>query len=1319
MFGGGMDDEEGDFGSSLSSGSKLGSLFGMDRANTQDGNQSLQYTAPKQPKKGKTSSKSGGGSGTEGSQAQVLHAVAVHAFRYTNSQYVKQGKLGAAILGYHGIADYKLLLYVSKQQQVTHAKISPNFTFTVQANNYATFYDEQRQNWSLMFDSEDSAFEFSKQIGLAKFNSSGGSANNVVYQELRLGQGPTLQEGDSVEVKYTGWLLENKAIGTAFDSNMTMDKAFRFKIGKGKVIKGWDQGVIGMKKGGKRLLVVPSNMAYGSRGMGSRIPPNATLIFEIEIRKIKFGRERDDTGSLSSASESIDPPMRALPDEPIGLSIPNNNDMKMQSNSSDHLSTSPGPNKAKLISRMAKMGQPMLPLSSTPGQDSTDSDVEEHSPAEMTGHTSHIVNKRPARAPKPVPRNGHMPDPNQLSHGQQTNLSNQSQQMHGIHPHQQQIAIYQSRPQVQQQQQPQQPSQQPPQTQPPPYGYMQVPTVPKSEPAVNYPQVSTGYNYQGQPQQTQPNLVQPGQFNTGVYPQPSMVPSDLQSPAIITETRQCHSDMKLAIGMVSEKIDRLSSKLDHINTDRFKKELESSVPHMEGNILMQNIQRIVQENERLQKELYDKNSKIEIQNDKISELLQRNQKYVEQSNSLLEQRNDSFKQSSHQSQSRVLELEQEKTQMTTELSNSTAKVSKLQLEVASCQQKESQLRQHLITMRHTSDDLKNELESCKAQTIGDEAKIKELSKVIKDDKQLRKQLENRIGGLEEELADLKSERDTLQKHLSDRKKKAVLDKQKTEEEFDELKKMHEKISRAYRKEEIDSLKSKLRQQKTSKDVATVEQISQVEKEMEKQWRDKCDRLLLQAQEKHDRMYSDLKEEREELEKRLVATEHKLAILKSSQGDDAQQIEQLKEQVDEMRIWKDKYNSLHGNAMSMKERYESRIRELMQDLERSMSNKPHGSVVEEVKKIMNSVFYSLREEFEEERTYKGTEVLSTIMSTIKAVTMKLVKGEPDNEAESDEDDEEESSEGEDEVDEDDEEENESSAGIQKSYTESVSAQKEEATPVGTASGQLQQVPAPPEETECSINMPGLSEALADLEIRQRKEEEAGEVYERVTKVKKPDADSAVTRQPSTPPPSADEESDDENTSPVEPKVNTISETMPELPEITEEEEEEEEEEEGEVDEKIAKEVEATDEKASEQPTVPSTESPNLDDLPDQLPDISTAEDGLEASEPDKDLSPIETPPELPPESPPQDSPDSPPELPPELPPDDEKPTKAANSIFDDDEDDDSDLFTAVPAKKKIQKKPVLDNNDDDDDPRKPPPPLFGGADDEDDLDWLNT
>jgi peptidylprolyl isomerase len=105
------------------------------------------------------------------------------------------------------------------------------------------------------------------------------TSTGLAYVELAPGSGPSPVAGKQVKVHYTGW-LEN---GTKFDSSVDRGEPFIFIIGAGQVIPGWDEGIMSMKVGGKRKLIIPSQLGYGSAGAGGVIPPNATLIFEVEL----------------------------------------------------------------------------------------------------------------------------------------------------------------------------------------------------------------------------------------------------------------------------------------------------------------------------------------------------------------------------------------------------------------------------------------------------------------------------------------------------------------------------------------------------------------------------------------------------------------------------------------------------------------------------------------------------------------------------------------------------------------------------------------------------------------------------------------------------------------------------------------------------------------------------------------------------------------------------------------------------------------------------------------------------------------------------
>jgi peptidylprolyl isomerase len=101
------------------------------------------------------------------------------------------------------------------------------------------------------------------------------------------GTGASPKTGEICVMHYTGWLYENGQKGKKFDSSVDRGQPFEFPIGVGRVIKGWDEGVSTMKVGGKRTLIIPASLGYGARGAGGVIPPNATLIFEVELLSIK------------------------------------------------------------------------------------------------------------------------------------------------------------------------------------------------------------------------------------------------------------------------------------------------------------------------------------------------------------------------------------------------------------------------------------------------------------------------------------------------------------------------------------------------------------------------------------------------------------------------------------------------------------------------------------------------------------------------------------------------------------------------------------------------------------------------------------------------------------------------------------------------------------------------------------------------------------------------------------------------------------------------------------------------------------------------
>lgn len=109
------------------------------------------------------------------------------------------------------------------------------------------------------------------------------TSSGLVIEDITVGDGAAAAAGQTVSVHYTGWLTN----GTKFDSSKDRNEPFEFALGRGWVIRGWDEGVQGMQIGGVRKLTIPSELGYGARGAGGVIPPNATLVFEVELLGVK------------------------------------------------------------------------------------------------------------------------------------------------------------------------------------------------------------------------------------------------------------------------------------------------------------------------------------------------------------------------------------------------------------------------------------------------------------------------------------------------------------------------------------------------------------------------------------------------------------------------------------------------------------------------------------------------------------------------------------------------------------------------------------------------------------------------------------------------------------------------------------------------------------------------------------------------------------------------------------------------------------------------------------------------------------------------
>ncbi|KAM9440964.1 FK506-binding protein 15 isoform 1-T1 [Clarias gariepinus] len=756
------------------SGAKLASLFNPSHAEP-EGNESFKFTAPKQPKKVLSASGPHPQQQAPPSPAPVvLLAFAVHAFHFVNGQYVKHGKLGVAILGNHPNKEYKVLLYASQQKHITTARIHHGFVLTVQPGNYTAFYDDQRQSWSLRFDSEEARIDFCKEVCVARWNSQT-FRDTLLTQDLAHGEGRTVSMGDTVEVVLSSWLLQNHAIGQLFDSSSCKEKLQRVSLTSNSALMGWEKGLLGMQKGGRRLIIVPPIMGYESKEVPNHVPPSSALVIAVEVHQVHFSKDAD---SLAAGSTDF---YKSLVPDLDRINVERNQAPGVKCRDVNELPKLPEADKAKLISRVAKMGQPTLPFLKVPAQPS-DSVMEERRETLSVGGSS----AQAVSSPLPV-------------------------------------AVF------------------------------------LNPPVVQYPEAVSTRTAQDVHVRSD-RAFQP-------YPASQLHPYPLTFPLqhapylteigsfMMTEARQNNTEIRLAVARVTDKVDYLASKVD----DLCKQGVCSSAPSsgsLETGMILQNIQRIIQENASLKKGVLEKGSRVEEHDCKTGEFTE--QRYVEK-NLLLDQTNDHL-------QSKLLQAEQEKVHLAGELDASSSRVCKLQQEADDLQQRVTELHAKLSAVLQESQNRCALMSSL-------EAKVEELKKEVvqsqqkwREEKQKCRKMEWTMTIREEEIQDLRAENDSLNQLLSDRRRKWQQERERFLLQLEEQRNSNE--------QEQQQLLDKLRKARV---YAGTHSRTQVEPE----WQEKCDAALDGQKSKLEEVISQLQKQntnlQEELESERQQFEAQLAV----------------------------------------------------------------------------------------------------------------------------------------------------------------------------------------------------------------------------------------------------------------------------------------------------------------------------------------------------------------------------------------------------------------------------------------------------------
>ncbi|XP_035730579.1 FK506-binding protein 15-like isoform X2 [Vespa mandarinia] len=288
----------------------------------------------KQPGQKRSSNKRNSLSTPSSTKTEVIIAKAIHAYKLQNGQYISIGKHGIALTGNISTRIYQIILYKTKQEYVSIVTITRKFTYTVQINNYSTYYDDNNENWSILFESNDACIEFAREIGLAKYFSKDDKIENIIYQDLTaVIKDKVTKEGSSVSMKYFISTDIQQPCKINYSSLQTMTVNISMD-------DSWERTLIGISKELKRILFLPPNKQIS---LGPGFPKDKDILMEIEVTNIQ---ESDEQYSLSKPTVS---------------------------------------GKASLLSRMAKMGQSILPKMQT--STTTDSeDTEDDSPQKSPRH---------------------------------------------------------------------------------------------------------------------------------------------------------------------------------------------------------------------------------------------------------------------------------------------------------------------------------------------------------------------------------------------------------------------------------------------------------------------------------------------------------------------------------------------------------------------------------------------------------------------------------------------------------------------------------------------------------------------------------------------------------------------------------------------------------------------------------------------------------------------------------------------------------------------------------------------------------------------
>jgi FK506-binding protein 15 len=294
-------------------GKGLAKLFGQDSsAAAAGGNESLQYRAPKQPS-----------ASQQPPVLQLTQAAQVQLYQYPAGSQTptSMGRVGAALLGARQGSSFlaQLLLYTTPEKIISRIGLQSGLATQVANEVYLSIRSAQEPAaYSLCFGSADECYRFAIQLLLLRHLASGEQQASTQLDLVAGPAGHTVAAGDRVALRYTAWVEKDGRLDRVFATNRGQGKALRLVPGEGKLVRGAEQALLGMRRGSRRVAVLPPALGYGPAGVPShQIPANAVLVFDLEIEKVK------PAAPAASPAPALATPQPSTPQAPPSSSADN------------------------------------------------------------------------------------------------------------------------------------------------------------------------------------------------------------------------------------------------------------------------------------------------------------------------------------------------------------------------------------------------------------------------------------------------------------------------------------------------------------------------------------------------------------------------------------------------------------------------------------------------------------------------------------------------------------------------------------------------------------------------------------------------------------------------------------------------------------------------------------------------------------------------------------------------------------------------------------------------------------------------------------